>query len=97
MNRIGHGKQLKDDSLFFHLPYHPKSISCKLIQQKYKEHCECPDRFGESFWHSKNNEGGVLEINKLTVAYSRPKNLRDLLSPSRLLEFDDCTVHHFMR
>ena len=95
--RIRNGKQLKDDTLFFHLTYHPKSISRKLVQQKYKEHCEIPDtKWGDSFRSLKNGEGGAMEINKMTVAYNRPKNLRDLLSPSRLLEFDDCSVHQFM-
>ena len=38
-----------------------------------------------------------MKIEKLIVAYSRPKNLRDLLSPSKLKEFDDCKVQNFLQ
>ena len=38
------------------------------------------------------NSGQKLNINKLTVAYSRPKNLRDILCPTTLIEFDNSTV-----
>ena len=39
-----------------------------------------------------NSSGSTMKIKGLTVAYSRPKNLRDLLCPSKLKEFDDLTV-----
>ena len=84
------------NQLFFHLPYHPRGVSRRFIQQQYHEHCERPDRLGESFRFYKSVDGRVLSIDKLTVAYSRPRNLRDLLSPSKLLEFDDCNVQQFL-
>lgn len=84
------------NQLFFHLPYHPKGVSRRFIQQQYKLHCERPDEIGESFRNYKFSDGSSLNIDKLTVAYSRPKNLRDLLSPSRLLEFDTCNVQQFL-
>ena len=67
------GKNNEKELLFFHLPYHPKGISRRSIQQKYKEICEKPDSLGESFCYMKNRDGGIMKISKLTVAYSRPK------------------------
>ena len=85
-----------EDNLFFHLPFHPKSVSRSFIQEKYKQFCEKPDTQGESFRSMKNGNGGKMKIEKLTIAYSRAKNLRDLLSPSKLSEFEDCTVQQFL-
>ena len=90
------GNTDKEGNLFFHLPYHPKDVSRKFIQKKYEEICEKLDNLGESFRTARNEAGGLMTIPKLTVAYSRPKNLRDILSPSRLLEFEDCSVKMFM-
>ena len=39
---------------------------------------------------------GKMEISKLTVAYSRPKNLREILFPSKLKEFDNCKVEQYL-
>ena len=66
--------------LFFHIPYHPRDISRKSIREAY-----------ESSFHNnivdlrnfKNDETeATLRISQFTVAYSRPRNLRDLLCPS---------------
>ena len=85
-----------DSKLFFHLPYHPRGVSRRHIQQSYKNICEKPDELGESFREMSTQSGGTMRITKLTVAYSRPKNLRDVLSPSTLQEFEDCTVQQFI-
>ena len=94
---IRNGKlETMDNNLFFHLPFHPKGVSRSFIQEQYKTYCETPDDMGESFRSMDNGLHGKMKIKKLTVAYSRAKNLRDLLSPSRLLEFEDCTVQQFL-
>ena len=85
-----------DSPLFFHLPFHPKGISRRFIQQTYKETCESLDVLGESFRQMKSASGGVMSILKLTVAYSRAKNLRDILTPSKLKEFENCSVQKFL-
>lgn len=83
--------------IYFHLPYHPKGISRNEIQKAYRDICERPDELGESFRRMTNEEtGGEMRINKLTVAYSREKNLRDVLNPTTLQEFEDCKVSHFL-
>ena len=105
-------KRNHNNSLFFHLQYHPKGISRRTIQQTYQNCCnstsdDTPDTTYEnnsllssntnsntsSFESLHNQEtGGVMTIDNLTVAYSRPKNLRDLLCPSTLLEFPNTSV-----
>ena len=85
-----------DSRLFFHLPYHPRGVSRRHIQQTYKNICEEPDELGESFREMSTERGGTMRVTKLTVAYSRPTNLRDVLSPSTLQEFEDCTVQQFI-
>lgn len=83
--------------IYFHLPYHPKSISRAEIQKAYRDICECPDELGESFQKMTNEEtGGTMRINKLTVAYSRSQNLRDALFPTTLQDFNDCKVSQFL-
>ena len=86
----------KDSRLFFHLPYHPRGVSRRFIQQSYKDACETPNDLGESFREMTTEAGGQMSITKLTVAYSRPKNLRDVLAPSALQEFEDCAVQQFI-
>ena len=83
--------------LFFHLPYHPKGVSRSSIQQAYKRTCESVDTSGESFKKMKTETGGIMRVPKLTVAYNRAKNIRDVLTPSTLEEFDDCTVQGFLK
>ena len=83
--------------LFFHSQYHPKSLLRAFIQQTYKDTCNKEDHRGESFSNAANEEkGSTMVISKLTVAYSRPKNLRDILSPSKLREFNGCRVENFL-
>jgi hypothetical protein len=85
------------DQLFFHLPYHPRGISRRFIQQQHKNICKSTDNLGDSFLRMKNEDtGSTMRIKKLMVAYSRPKNIRDLLTPSKLTEFEDCTVEQYI-
>jgi hypothetical protein len=86
-----------DNSLFFHLPYHPKEITRQKIQNIYNKTCDKKDTMGESFQRITNGMGGTMKINKLTIAYSRGKNLRDMLCNSSLQSYDDCKVSQFIK
>lgn len=68
--------------LFLHLQYHPRDISRRRIQNLF--HSICMKRTGhEGKTFCQNPEGkSLLDINRVTVAYSRPKNLQDLVAPS---------------
>ena len=60
-----------NDRLFFHLQYHPDDISRKRIQELYQEHC------GELFLRE-------LNIQRPTIAYSRPPNLGEFVTKAKL-------------
>lgn len=91
-SRITNGRR----QLFFHLPYHPRSISRKKLQSLYNTHCNLPNNFDEGFKSMKIDNGGQLEIEKLTIAYSRARNLRDVLCPSTFEQSQDCQVSNYL-
>ena len=78
--------------LFFHLPYHPRDISRQRIRNEYENICESPDDLGHSFKSLPTPNGVPLQIDKLTICYSRAKNLRDILVPTKLHETATCNV-----
>ena len=91
-------KQDPDNTLFFHLQYHPKGVSRRQIQHAYHTTCEnrstnTPTPDEEGFNNMLNTATSQrMMIDNLTVAYSRPKNLQDILCPSTLKEYDNITV-----
>ena len=89
-------KSAQDRQIFFHLPYHPRGIARRRIQSFYKEHCESPDNLGQDLRNLITDTGDHLRVSKLTVAYSRCKNIRDIVSRSKLQEFDNCKVSNFL-
>ena len=83
------------NQLFFHLQYHPKGLSRRNIQQTYTHHCTTHNPSNNNGFNNMINEntGGLLSVKKLTIAYHRPKNLRDILCPTTLLETDTASVN----
>ena len=71
------------ERLFFHLQYHPQDISRRRISTIYNTYCGTDPNFA-----TFQNEITLspMNITKFTVAYSRSKNLCDVLSPSTLHE-----------
>ena len=63
------------DTVFFHVPYHPKDPLSWHIQR---------------IFHSNflNNGRPTAGFNQMTIAYSRPKNLGEMLSYRRIEAFD---------
>ena len=85
------------ENVFLHIPYHPRDISRTNIQNIYKSTCESNYNSNGKFSHLLNNDTKeFMKISKLTIAYSRPKNLRDLLVPSKLTETDTINVENFI-
>ena len=78
--------------IFFHLPYHPRDISRKEIHRIYQNTCDAKDNLKESFQRMDNGMGGTMKITKLTIAYGRGQNLRDVLCSSSLQEYENCKV-----
>ena len=83
---------LAEKRVFFHYEYHKRDVSRKNIRDAYDLTCNTPDEDGNSFESHPTPHGEEFSITKLTVAYSRPKNLRDKLVPSTLFETPTCNV-----
>ena len=64
-----------NDTIFFHVPYHPKDPVSWQIQRIFRS----------TFL---NKEKPTAEFSRLTIAYSRPKNLGEMLSYCRIEAFD---------
>ena len=68
---------------FFHLEYHPCDISRKSIRTLYNK--ECKDIL--------ETEVGVKGF---TIAYSRPRNVTDLVTKSKLYEVEGKEVSFYI-
>ena len=76
-------KKHQEPALFIHLPFHPCDPSSRLIQKAFDETMGNPK--GEPPLASlRNRQGAQLGVRRLTVAYSRPPNLGNLLSIRKL-------------
>ena len=85
-----------DVLLFFNIPFHMQDISHQKILNIYERTCK-KEPHGFNFKCMPNDcSGKMINMNRLTVAYSRPKNLRDLLCPSKLVETDDVYVAQYI-
>ena len=75
----------EDKTLYIHLEYHPQDISRQKIRTFYESACNLPDIDNQSFnLGIRNRDDKVMTISKATIAYSRPKNLRDHLCSTKL-------------
>ena len=68
--------------LFLHTEYHPAGVPRREVRRAYMETC------GDAFQDMETANGGRLRIPETTIAYSRPKNLRDLLTSAKLIEVE---------
>ena len=78
---------LNKEHVILHLEYHPNDIPRKRIRDLWDKHC------GELLSQSVANGG--LGINKMTIAYSRPRNLRDLTQRAKLCQHPGKEVSTF--
>ena len=75
-----------NNTLFFKLLYQPKNISRNFIQSSFHKYCSTPyeKMKNEPYDSDSEDTTDILANTSLTVAYSRDKNLRDLLIPTNL-------------
>jgi hypothetical protein len=74
---------LEKNKVFFHLQYNSGNPKSKVLQQLWREHIvEPPGRL--KLPYTKNQHGVPMELNRMTVAYSRCLNLGNLLSYRKL-------------
>ena len=85
------------ERLVFHLEYNKRDISRKCIRDAYKTTCEYLDEDGNSFLRQQAPSNTYMKIKKVTIAYSRPENLRDKLVPSKLFETDSCNTARILK
>ena len=73
-----------NDRLFFHLGFHEEDIPSRLIQRLYKSHC------AELF-------KATLGIDRLVIAYSRPRNISELCTKAKLHQVPGREVSKYVR
>ena len=83
--------------IFFHLEYHKRDVSRQCIRDAYESTCESLDTKGHSFKYHPTPDGNNMMIKRATIAYSRPKNLRDQLISSKLFETDSCNAETILQ
>jgi hypothetical protein len=69
-------------SLFLHVPFHPSDPRSSLIQQQFRSRMLVPGNRPLS--SICNNERKPFKLDRLTIAYSRPRNLGNYFSPRKL-------------
>ena len=67
-----------EKQIVLHLKYHPDDIPRKKIHQLFSETCEPIV--------SRGTDDGGLGMKRTIIAYSRPRNLRDLLQKAKLYQ-----------
>jgi hypothetical protein len=69
---------------FLHVPYHPQDPPSHEIQRLFRETCISPAADAVPMSELCNSEGHPLGNDRLIIAYSRPRNLANLLTPRRI-------------
>ena len=72
-----------DSRIFFHTRYNPRNPPSSQLQRGFATYIMHPP-YERPLTSIKNNEGYDIPIEKMTVAYSRPHNLGNLLSYRKL-------------
>ena len=79
------------------MQYHKRDASRQCIRNVYESTCESLNEKGHSFKCNPTPDGTDMMINKVTIAYSRPNNLRDELIKSKLFETESCNAATVLR
>jgi DNA-binding MarR family transcriptional regulator len=83
-------------STFLHLNYHPNDPPSQALQQLFREILSSPQN--EPPLHTLCNlNGAPIRINRMIVAYRRPRNLKNLLFPRHFREALDAPASSFAR
>ena len=78
-----------NNTAILHVQFHPDDIPRKELRDIWERHC------GSLFADLTDERGAKLKIENFIIAFNRPKNFRDLLSPSTLHEEEDHEVSTF--
>ena len=76
-------KELLRSRIFFHIGYHPTNPPSSTLQQTWNSIIIRPP-LGQHIANLENSHGKAIGLKKMTIAYSRPPNLGNLLSSRNL-------------
>lgn len=85
-------KKVTKESIFVHLQYHPQGVSRQMVRKAYEETCNKPNYWSDGYQEGMPCEGGMMRITNMTVAYSRPRNISDAITSSKLPDVEDHRV-----
>jgi hypothetical protein len=71
---------VNENRVYFHIPFHPADPASNLIQETFRREIQHP-RGLPPVHLLKNHKNAEIGINRLIVAYHRPPNIGNLLSP----------------
>jgi hypothetical protein len=74
---------IRGDGCFLHVPYHPRNPPREQLQALFHQHIYAPHN-EPLLENLRNNEGVILNIDHMTIAYHRPPNLKNTLFPRKL-------------
>ncbi len=87
----------QNNQLYLKWRYHPKDIPRKTLRHIYCQTCESPSEYSpKGFKELYTDKGPTMAVDKLTIAYTRDRNLRDILIPSRLRPSTKYKVSDFL-
>jgi hypothetical protein len=84
-----------DNICFFHIPYHPSDPTSNIIQDSFRREIQFP-RGLTPLHNLKNHKNTDLGINRLIVAYHRPPNISNLLSPRTMTAANGPAVSSYL-
>ena len=88
----------QNNNLYFKQQFHPDDISRTNIQQSYNQICKRATPTAPlGFKALPTDTGATMSINKLTISYTRDRNIRDLLIPSTFRDFDKYKVSDYIK
>jgi hypothetical protein len=76
----------KTSPIFLHVPYHPRDPASTQLQRLFRDTLFVPAN-EPPLGRLRNRDGARVPVSRLIVAYHRPRNLGNLLSPRRLDTF----------
>ena len=79
-----------DSTAFLHVIHHPFGPSNALIQKAFYEHLLCPKNEPPLFEMRPSDFGRCFSVRRLIIARHRNPNLKNLLFPRKLRQFENC-------
>jgi hypothetical protein len=80
----------RDAPVFLHMEFHPQQLDRLTVQNLYRGICSTP------FHATVNTENQRTGIGRLTIALSRPKNLRDRLCRTKMVQPENDHVSDYI-